>query len=104
MHRVIVSPILAPCRARGSADVVRRSLVMHLRLLTVLAELFQCLQGLECVDTFPLFIPSNAYREDRELLSSGFRSPRETCGYMLVKRSFPFFGIILLMGRCDLGL
>ena len=52
------------------------------------------------MDTFPLFVLSNAYREKHKLLSCGF--PEKSAGYLLVRRLFPFFGIILLMGRCDL--
>ena len=54
------------------------------------------------MDTFPLFVPSNAYRENHKLLSSGFPVIEKSTGYLLVRWLFPFFGIILLMGRCDL--
>ena len=52
--------------------------------------------------TFPLFVPSNAYRENHKLLSSGFPVTEKSATYLLVRWLFPFFGIILLMGRCDL--
>ena len=54
------------------------------------------------MDTFPLFVPSNAYRESHKLLSSGLPVTEELAGYLLGRRLFPFSCTILSMGRCDL--
>ena len=54
------------------------------------------------MDTFPLFVPSNAYQESHKLLSSGFLVTEELAGYLLGRRLFPFSCTILSMGRCDL--
>ena len=53
------------------------------------------------MDTFPLF-SSNTHRENHKLLFSGFPVTEKSAGYLLVRWLFPFFGIILLMRRCDL--
>ena len=54
------------------------------------------------MDTFPLFVPSNAYRESHKLLSSGLLVTEELAGYLLGRWLFPFSCTILSMGRRDL--
>ena len=51
---------------------------------------------------FPLFVPSNAYRESHKLLSSGFSVTEELARYLLGRRLFPFSCTILSIGQCDL--
>ena len=102
MRRVIVSVILAPYRAKESAVAARRSLVIspasshqaHIAVL-VFARARAC-------GHFSLVCSSNAYRENHKLLSSGFPVTEKSAGYLLVRRLFPFFGIFLLMGQCNL--
>ena len=58
-------------------------------LLTMLAELFYCLQGLKCVDTFPLFIQPNAHHKSHRLLSHSFPATENQLGIYWV--AFPLF-------------
>ena len=54
------------------------------------------------MDTFPLFAPSNAYRESHKLLSIDLLVTEELARHLLGKRLFPFSCTILSMGRRDL--
>ena len=49
----------------------------HLSFLTMIIELFWCLQGLKCVDTFPLFTLSNAHQGKPQTSFPRFPSHRE---------------------------
>ena len=97
-----MSLILAPCQARGSVVAARRSLVTsHVsshhahRAVLVFARARMCghfslVRFIKCLSGKP------------QASFQRFPSHREICGYLLVRRLFPFFGVILLMGRCDL--
>ena len=54
------------------------------------------------MNTFPLFVPSNAYQESHKLLSSGLPVTEELARYLLGRWLFPFSCTILSMGRRDL--
>ena len=97
-----MSLILAPCRVRESAAAARRSLVIlpassHQARRAVLVFTRARVCG-----HFSLVCSSNAYRENHKLLSSRFLVIEKSAGHLLVRWLFPFFGIILLMGRCNL--
>ena len=87
----------------------------------MIAELFYCLQGLKCVDTFPLFASSNAHRENHRLLPHGFQSTKKwaffsngflshcflvtekSVGHLLSRRPFPFSWCNFINGPKWLG-
>ena len=78
VHRAIVSLILAPCQARGSAAVVRRILVISLessfhahKVVLVFARTRMC-------GHLTLVAPPNAHQKSLRLLSHS-SSIREIC-------------------------
>ena len=100
VHRVIVSPILAPCCARESATTARRSLVISpvsshhaCRAVLVFARAKMC-------GHFPLSVPLNAHQESHRLLSHSFSIYWEI-GWAHARRAiFLFLGTILSTGQC----
>ena len=100
VHRVIVSLILAPCRARGSATMARRSLVIsHVsshhahRAVLVFARAKMC-------GHLPL-VRSTKYPSRKPQASfPQFPSHRESAGHLLGGLS-PFPGTILSTDRRD---
>ena len=94
VHRVIVSLILAPCRARGSATAVRRILMIspesslhaHKDVL-VFARATRC-------DHLPLVAPSNAHRDNLRLLSQSSSIYQEIYWAYVRRANFLLFIII----------
>ena len=72
MHRVIVSLILASCRARGSAIAVRRILLISPESSLHARKAVLVFARAKIVDTFPLFAPLNAHWESHRLLPHSF--------------------------------
>ena len=97
VHRVIVSPILASCRARESATAVRRVIVispgssLHAhRVILVFAKSKMCGHfPLVCLIKCPPGKPQ-----------ASFQCFEKSVGHLLDKRPFPV--AISLTGRCDL--
>jgi hypothetical protein len=92
VHRVIVSLILVPCRARGSAIAVRRILVISPESSLHAHKVVPVLQLLKCEDTFPLFVPLNAHRESHRLVPHSFLIYREIDRIYFRRTIFPLLG------------
>ena len=97
-----MSLILAPCRAKESAAAARRSLVISPKSSHQARKVVLVFARARVCGHFSLVCSSNAYRENNKLLSNGFPVIEKSVVNLPVRRLFPFFGIILLMGRCNL--
>ena len=69
MHRVIVSLILAPCQARGSATMVRRILVISPESSLHAHKAILVYVRARMCGHLSLVAPPNAHRESLRLLS-----------------------------------
>ena len=79
VYRVIVSLILAPCRARGLAIAARRSLVIPPESSLHAHKAVLVPARARICDHLPLFTPSNAHRESLRLLSHSSSIYWEIC-------------------------
>ena len=102
VRRVIVSLILAPYRAKESAVAVRRSLVISPASSHQARKAILVFARARVCGHFPLFVPSNAYRENHKLLSSGFLVTKKSARYLLGRQLFCHYfpnGLTWLVSR-----